>query len=244
MIINKSETKGGVALSGVNTGDGSPVQVYNANYGSESYDNQRSGTGVILLVVIVVVVLTVLSARKSSEVEKWMDFTTAIQTFVPEDKENLDKINDEVSHLEEQLRIAKRNSALTAEMRGKIPPDYQKVIDDLQYKLSISKEYKQSVLDNIVQFLISKLKSGEIIAKGYDVATRDDVATRGARTNEQKLQWVCLLPSDWENGLQFSGTTTQTSITGARSGRTRLTSVRLGKPLAGAVPNPDRLCQG
>lgn len=77
-----------------------------------------------------------------------------------------------------------------------------------------------------MQLLVNKLESGEIVAKGY----------------HQNLGWVCLLPSDWKEGLKLSGTLTQTSITGG--GRTYLITARLGKPLAKAVPNPDRLCQG
>jgi hypothetical protein len=217
------------------------VQVFN-NVSRTEHEKQQVAGGLILLTVMSIITLIVGFSNKSTEAYKWMDVRKAIEVLVPEAKADYVEAKKAVEHLKEELQMAQKESHVTADMVNVVPSDEQRRIDELQLQESVAEANERRTLNNIIQLLISKLKTGEIVATGYN--------------QDQTVQhWECPTPSDWED-LKLSGSLTQTSITGGRSGRVHLTQARLRKPpiaTGGGIAaedsgkadhGPSRLCQG
>jgi hypothetical protein len=98
-----------------------------------------------------------------------------------------------------------------------------KKIHELDYQQQLAMGRRQNAFHHIISLLTEQLKSGIIVAKGYDQHT---------------LQWVSPSPSDWKyltvsEFLMFPSGGFSISIIGGLSGETHLDWVMFGKPLGG-----------
>jgi hypothetical protein len=223
-------------MSGVQTGPHSEFKVVNNITGptGPSYEElQKQYSGILIIIFIFIIAGGTLLSRAlqhDPDVEKWMGVSATLDMFVPDDKKDYYEATNESQNLQKELETAQKELSLTADMLNILPPEDQTRIADLQQRIGLARERQKREFDHIISFLIYSLKSGNLVAKGYD---------------QRKQLWECPLYSDWNN-LQLSGglTDASMSIRGGVSGRVILGQVQFGKPLATAGgAGPNRLCR-
>jgi hypothetical protein len=158
-------------------------------------------------------------------VEKWMDVPAAIEAFVPVAKNAYDEATKEVEHLQEEREEAQHELVPPdggSFAQGKVAEDLRKKIYALQYHIEQIVARQQNALKNLMFSLTEQLKSGKIIAKGYD---------------QPAQQWVSPSPCDWKylDLANLAGDLTSISIRGGLSGQTHLGWVMFGKPLVSVM---------